>query len=99
MDKSWWKSKAEQLDLFAALKFEPNVTCAHPAAESDHAEAGSQMPVLRASCSSGTVSGQPLLVPTECLSEDADNPRTEFPQSDLDELACVFQPIVDAVSG
>jgi len=100
MGKSWWKSKAEQLDLLAALTCEPSVTPSKPTADSAQAESGSQMPVPRATCSSDTASGQPLLVPIECMSEDPDNPRTEFPQSDLDELAGdirqhgILQPVV-----
>jgi hypothetical protein len=65
MGKSWWKSKAEQLDLLAALTLEPSVTHTQPTVESAQAEAGSQMPVPRATCSSDTASGQPLLVPFE----------------------------------
>lgn len=44
--------------------------------------------------------GEPLLVSIELLDEDPDNPRTEFPDADLDELAedirerGVLQPIV-----
>ncbi len=100
MGKSWWKSKAEQLDLLAALSFEPTATLTQPAAESDQAESGSQMCVPCAICTPDTASGQPLMVLTACLSEDPDNPRTEFPQADLDELSedirqhGILQPIV-----
>jgi ParB family transcriptional regulator, chromosome partitioning protein len=44
--------------------------------------------------------GQPLIVPTTGLFEDPNNPRTEFPKAELDELADdirqhgVLQPIV-----
>lgn len=44
--------------------------------------------------------GEPLLVSVALLDEDSDNPRTEFPDTDLDELAedigqhGVLQPIV-----
>jgi ParB family chromosome partitioning protein len=46
------------------------------------------------------VTGEPLLVPVDLLDEDPDNPRTEFPQGELEELAAdiglrgIFQPIV-----
>jgi len=44
--------------------------------------------------------GEPLLVPTELLDEDPGNPRTEFPEGELAELAAdvgvrgILQPIV-----
>ena len=44
--------------------------------------------------------GEPLLVSVDLLDEDSDNPRTDFPDADLDELAedirqhGVLQPIV-----
>ena len=44
--------------------------------------------------------GRPLLVPTDCLDEDACNPRTEFPDEEIAELAQdialrgILQPIV-----
>jgi ParB family chromosome partitioning protein len=46
------------------------------------------------------VEGQPLLVSTDCLDEDPANPRTEFPDAELAELAQdialrgILQPIV-----
>jgi ParB family transcriptional regulator, chromosome partitioning protein len=46
------------------------------------------------------VEGKPLLVPTDCLDEDPANPRTEFPDEELAELAedialrGILQPIV-----
>jgi ParB family chromosome partitioning protein len=44
--------------------------------------------------------GEPLLVPIDRLHEDQDNPRTEFPSADIEELAAdiaergILQPIV-----
>ena len=44
--------------------------------------------------------GLPLLVPVDCLEEDPDNPRTEFPDEEVAELAWdiaargILQPIV-----
>lgn len=44
--------------------------------------------------------GEPLLVPLSALCEDPDNPRTEFPSAELQELAedirqhGILQPIV-----
>jgi ParB family chromosome partitioning protein len=46
------------------------------------------------------ITGEPLVVSIDLLDEDSDNPRTEFPDADLDELAedisqhGVLQPIV-----
>jgi len=33
------------------------------------------------------IAGEPLVVSIDLLDEDSDNPRTEFPDADLDELA------------
>ena len=33
------------------------------------------------------MTGEPLVVSIDLLDEDSDNPRTEFPDADLDELA------------
>lgn len=47
-----------------------------------------------------TPTGEPLLIPLSALCEDPDNPRTEFPQAELQELAedirqhGILQPIV-----
>ncbi|HEX4233114.1 MAG TPA: ParB/RepB/Spo0J family partition protein [Caldimonas sp.] len=51
------------------------------------------------------LTGEPLLVSVEILEEDPDNPRTEFPEGELAELAAdigvhgILQPIVVRSSG
>jgi ParB family transcriptional regulator, chromosome partitioning protein len=46
------------------------------------------------------ITGHPLRVPLDCLSEDPNNPRTEFPQAEIEELADsirqhgILQPLV-----
>jgi ParB family transcriptional regulator, chromosome partitioning protein len=48
--------------------------------------------------------GEPLQVPIHCLDQDPNNPRTEFPQQDIDDLARdialrgILQPIVASVT-
>ena len=48
----------------------------------------------------GTAAQPPLVVSVDCLLEDTGNPRTEFPESEIDELADdirqhgILQPIV-----
>ncbi len=87
MRMPWNKPKATQLDLLDELATEPTVNQSSvelrslaqakttpPPASSSNADAPS------------THSGRPLMVPVTCLYEDANNPRTEFPQSDLDKL-------------
>ena len=95
----WNKSKVEQLDLLDEANAEPveslisdpvgervdTQACAHPKAISLDALAAE---------------GLPLLVSVDCLDEDPGNPRTEFPDEDIAELAQdialngILQPIV-----
>ena len=52
-----------------------------------------------------TAEGLPLLVPVDSLEEDPDNPRTEFPDEEIAELARdialrgILQPIVARPAG
>jgi len=95
MRMPWSKSKAEQLEL---LNAEP-----HAPRDADH------QPVLHDRSTRSTTSsaraaeshdGRPLLVPLDRVNEDPNNPRTEFPEAELDELAedvrrhGILQPIV-----
>ena len=87
----WSKSKPLQLDLLSP----------DPATDKDSnldvvvAVEPNQMVV-----STTTATGQPLIVSTANLYEDPNNPRTEFPQADLEELAedirqhGILQPII-----
>ena len=96
----WNKSKEVQLDLLDA---EPGTTApprsieSAPQSVSPKPHAGAISP---ASSKLGGHDGRPMLVPVSMLYEDAHNPRTEFPEDTLDELAAdiqqrgVLQPLV-----
>jgi ParB family chromosome partitioning protein len=86
----WSKSRSLQLDLLSS----------DPAADKDsnlNAVVGDEPRQLIARAIS---TGQPLIVSTASLFEDPNNPRTEFPQAELEELAedmrrqGILQPIV-----
>jgi len=94
----WNKSKQEQLDLVEASED-----------SGDHLVADADDVVLAASSSADTpelsldalaAEGLPLLVAVDSLEEDPDNPRTEFPDEEIAELARdiavrgILQPIV-----
>lgn len=97
----WTKSKGEQLDLLdgaatASLAPVPLAALgidACGASEQSRATASDLIAV-------DTLSGQSHVVPIERLCEDPDNPRTEFPEARIDELAedirqhGILQPIV-----
>jgi ParB family chromosome partitioning protein len=96
----WNKSKDVQLDL---LEAEPGTIAPHaPVVPAPRAVA--QQPDTAAISSvavkSGGNDGRPLLLAVSMLFEDAHNPRTEFPEDRLDELAAdiqqrgVLQPLV-----
>jgi len=86
----WSKSKDKQLDLLDAA---PAGDVAQPAL----AACTQQDPTPAIA---KAVAQPPLLVPVDCLYEDTSNPRTEFPESEIDELAedirqhGILQPIV-----
>jgi ParB family chromosome partitioning protein len=85
--KLWNKAKDTQLDLLDAAP--------SPIAPSTAAD-----PALPAISERRGVPSAPQLLPLTALREDPDNPRTEFPESDLNELADdirqngILQPIV-----
>ena len=97
----WIKSKGEQLDLLDApstASTDP-IPLALPRTDAPDVAA----PLLSTSrdiSALDIVAGQSLLLPLERLYEDPDNPRTEFPEARLDELAedirqhGILQPIV-----
>ena len=86
----WSKSKSLQLDLLScdSVAGKDAVPCA----------VGEGEPTQLSARSIST--SQPLIVPTASLFEDPNNPRTEFPQAELEELAedirqhGILQPIV-----
>jgi ParB family chromosome partitioning protein len=97
----WIKSKGEQLDLLDATAAAPNDPIGLAQPSIDSLDVGA-LP-LPPSCDTAAldvVAGQALLVPVERLHEDIGNPRTEFPEARLGELAedirqhGILQPIV-----
>jgi ParB family transcriptional regulator, chromosome partitioning protein len=95
MRMPWSKSKAEQLELLDAEPHAPRDTDRQPA---PHDRA------VRSIRSSTRVAashdGRPLLVPLDRVDEDPSNPRTEFTDAEIDELAedirqhGILQPLV-----
>ena len=82
---SWIKPKPTQLDLLS-VDAVPNAAAPAP-------DAGTP-------ATQPAPSGKPLVLPVAVLCEDPNNPRTEFPETELDELAedirhhGILQPIV-----
>jgi ParB family chromosome partitioning protein len=100
MRMPWHKSKDLQLDLLDA---EPEADAPDRLADgAPHADAAAplQVPVPPAASEPGIPDGRPMLVAVTLLHEDANNPRTEFPEAALEELAAdirqrgVLQPLV-----
>ena len=99
MRMPWNTPKVEQLDLVDEASARPvdSVTTAATEKRVDSQSAAvSDLPSL----DELGIDGCPLLVPTDCLDEDSGNPRTEFPDEELAELARdialrgILQPIV-----
>jgi ParB family transcriptional regulator, chromosome partitioning protein len=95
----WSKPKAGQLELLDAdpeLQCEPGRDTQRPPARQT-ALSRSSKPVADDEVASA---GRPLLVPLDRLIEDPNNPRTEFPEAEIDELAQsirqhgILQPLV-----
>jgi hypothetical protein len=83
----WDRSKPSQLDLLATKQ--PALLVESPSkAPMAHAAAPPQeVPSVPIAEASQLPIGEPLLVPLSALGEDPDNPRTEFPSAELQELA------------
>ena len=93
----WKKAPAAQLDLLEAkldAASQPTVD-ASPTLPS----AASESPQLAQGASTG-IEGLPLCIPIVLIDEDPSNPRTEFPDAEIDELADdvrqsgILQPLV-----
>jgi ParB family transcriptional regulator, chromosome partitioning protein len=69
---SWMRPKPAQLDLLSGVA--PSAA----AAPTHDAQVPAALPVSH---------GNPLMLPVTVLREDPNNPRTEFPESELEELA------------
>jgi ParB family transcriptional regulator, chromosome partitioning protein len=100
MRMPWHKSKDLQLDLLDA---EPEAEAQDRLADAaPRADAAAPLHVAIPSAASelGIADGRPMLVAVTLLHEDANNPRTEFPEAALEELAAdiqqrgILQPIV-----
>jgi ParB family chromosome partitioning protein len=96
----WHKSKDAQLDLLDA---EPESCATHsPADSASRSDLAPPAPVAipLAASPAGIPDGKPMFVAVSLLYEDANNPRTEFPETALEELATdiqqrgVLQPLV-----
>ena len=96
----WHKSKEVQLDLLDA---EPGSNAPHQPAEPAPRPAAVQpasAAIPPASPKANSQDGRPMLVAVSLLYEDATNPRTEFPEDALEELAAdirqrgILQPLV-----
>ena len=87
MRMPWQKSRELQLDLLGDDSPQPSLSV-------------EPVVVVPATTRPGVTGGSPLMLRIEQLVEDAGNPRTEFPEAQLDELAedirqhGILQPIV-----
>jgi ParB family transcriptional regulator, chromosome partitioning protein len=95
----WSKPKADQLELLDA---DPELLCQPSALDARPRErSAAAFRATKAVADQGpAITGHPLFVPLDRLSEDPHNPRTEFPQAELDDLADsirqhgILQPLV-----
>jgi ParB family transcriptional regulator, chromosome partitioning protein len=94
----WGKPKTDQLELLDA---EPEQPCEVGRTRQASAQQPAPTRSLRpASEGEGASAGRPLLVPLNRLIEDPNNPRTEFPEAEIEELADsirqhgILQPLV-----
>jgi ParB family transcriptional regulator, chromosome partitioning protein len=96
MRMPWSKSKAEQLELLddehaPALRDTDRQPALHDCAVRS---------ITSSTRTAKSYDGRPLLVPLDRIDEDLNNPRTEFPESQIDELADdirergILEPIV-----
>jgi ParB family chromosome partitioning protein len=96
MRMPWNTPKMEQLDLVDEANAGPVDSRAAEERVDPQSATASDLPSL----DELGIDGRPLLVPTDCLDEDSGNPRTEFPDEELAELAQdialrgILQPIV-----
>lgn len=95
MRMPWGKSKADQLELLDA-EADPSRGDDRQPAQHDRSVRSRRGSIRTATDNNG----RPLFVPSDRLDEDPNNPRTEFPDAEIDELAddiCergILQPLV-----
>jgi len=96
MRMPWNRSNADQLDLVD----ESDAGACEPELPDAAEHVGARTPLQGLSVDTRGTEGTPLLIPVDCLEEDPANPRTEFPEAEIDELAQdialrgILQPIV-----
>jgi ParB family chromosome partitioning protein len=99
MRMPWNKSKVEQRDFVDEANEEP-VERLTSDAVGDSADVRARASSTASTLGASATAGVPLLVSVQCLEEDQRNPRTEFPEEDIVELAHdialrgILQPIV-----
>jgi ParB family chromosome partitioning protein len=95
MRMPWSKPKPDQLEL---IDCEPEATRGDDRLTIQHSHAARTPRVALRTATSHD--GRPLVVPVDRIAEDPNNPRTEFPEAELDELAAdirqrgILQPLV-----
>lgn len=88
MHMPWNKSKPEQLDLSLWLTADSRATPLNVEPDAGQFEPVEEQHARPAdSAAQRAVQGLPLMLSIERLYEDTDNPRTEFPEAELDEIA------------
>jgi hypothetical protein len=95
MRMPWHKSKNFQLDLLDPEP-EPNALqrAADPDARSDAVPPPTSVVIASIAPPVGVADGRPMQIAITLLYEDANNPRTEFPDADLDELAADLNALI-----
>lgn len=83
----WDRSKPPQLDLLGPEEPAPMAETPVKAPIAEAQAPVQEVPPMPVVESLPTPTGEPLLVPLSALCEDPANPRTEFPQAELQELA------------
>lgn len=96
----WDRSKPPQLDLLGPEEPAPTAETPAKALTTASDAPPQEVPPMPLAEPLPTPTGEPLLIPLSALCEDPDNPRTEFPPAELQELAedirqhGILQPIV-----
>jgi ParB family transcriptional regulator, chromosome partitioning protein len=99
MRMPWSKPKSGQLELLDADSEQPRESCRDEKPSSTRQPEPTRASKLAAGREVAST-GRPLLVPLDRLIEDPNNPRTEFPEAEIDELAesirqhGILQPLV-----
>jgi ParB family transcriptional regulator, chromosome partitioning protein len=99
MRMPWNRSKVEQRDLVDEANGEPIEGLTSGRVE-DRAGAQAAFSSTAHTLGAGAAEGLPLVVSIQCLEEDPRNPRTEFPEEEIAELAQdialrgILQPII-----